>query len=92
MPQHFKLRYSGSRGWLIFWTIVFFPVALMLLLLRGGFEGSGGSHYVKYDGSVFWIGFWAIVFFPVAVLLLALNGLTFVKEDLAATPNPPQAS
>lgn len=82
MAQHFKLRYSGSKIWLIFWTIIFFPVALTLVAVQGRFESSDRSVYLKYDGSVFWLGFWALIFFPIALLLLALNGVTFVKEDL----------
>jgi hypothetical protein len=29
------LSYRGSYGWLIFWAIVFFPVAFVLLLING---------------------------------------------------------
>jgi len=30
-----SLSYRGSEGWLIFWSIVFFPVAIVLAALRG---------------------------------------------------------
>lgn len=29
------LAYKGSTGWLIFWIIIFFPVALVLLVING---------------------------------------------------------
>ena len=30
-----SLSYRGSYGWLFFWAILFFPVALLMLLLKG---------------------------------------------------------
>lgn len=32
---YYSLHYRGSQGWLIFWTIVLFPVAIILGALRG---------------------------------------------------------
>ena len=32
---YLALSYRGSYGWLIFWGILFFPIALLLLLLKG---------------------------------------------------------
>ncbi len=85
MAQHYRLRYTGSVVWLVIWAIVFFPIALVLLAVRGKFEGPEGTAYMKYDGSVFWLGFWTLFCFPVAIILVAVNGLTFVKEEAAST-------
>lgn len=29
-----RIRYSGSKGWLIFWVLIFWPVALVMFLLK----------------------------------------------------------
>ncbi|MFH1016580.1 MAG: hypothetical protein V1798_00180 [Pseudomonadota bacterium] len=92
MSHHFKLQYSGSKFWLIFWAIFLFPVAFVLLAMRGRFESPDRTVHVEYPGSVFWLAFWALVFFPVAVVLLVLNGITFVKEDLPTEPGPKPAA
>jgi hypothetical protein len=70
------LHYSGSKGWLIFWLIVIFPVGLMLLATSGEFEAGGNRYYLRYDGSRGWLCFWTLACFPVAVILLLLNGLS----------------
>ena len=31
----FYLRYRGSWGWLIFWAIFFFPIAILIMAIRG---------------------------------------------------------
>lgn len=33
--SRFSLKYHGSWGWLYFWGILFFPVALVLLVMKG---------------------------------------------------------
>jgi hypothetical protein len=82
-----RIEYDGSKGWLLFWGIVFFPVALVLLVTSGKFTLDQHVYYVRYDGSRFWLGFWVIFLFPVAFALLLLNGLTLVTED-RSTPVP----
>lgn len=31
----YRLEYNGSYGWLYFWAIIFFPVVILLLVLKG---------------------------------------------------------
>jgi hypothetical protein len=76
----FKLHYRGSLFWLIFWIIVFFPIAFVLLLTNSSVRIGGITYSIEYNGSQFWLGFWILVFFPVAFALLFVNGLT-VKEE-----------
>lgn len=33
--SRFYLHYHGSWGWLFFWGIVFFPIAVILFLIKG---------------------------------------------------------
>ena len=79
--SHFKLHYGGSVGWLIFWMIVFFPVALVLIATGARFEIDRKTYSIRYDGSRNWLCFWAIVFFPVVLLLGLLNGFSVVTEE-----------
>lgn len=72
----FKLNYQGSIFWLIFWLIVFFPIAFVLLLTDIGFELNRTSYHLQYNGSRGWLAFWVLVFFPVAFLLLFINGFS----------------
>lgn len=76
----FKIHYNGSLPWLIFWIIIFFPIALVLLLTAISFEMGDKTYSINYDGSRFWLGFWVLVFFPVAFVLLFLNGYTVVEK------------
>jgi hypothetical protein len=71
-----RLHYSGSKGWLIFWLLLVFPVGVMLLVTSGEFEVNGSRYYLRYAGSRGWLCFWTVLFFPAAVLLLILNGLS----------------
>ena len=79
--RSFKLEYHGSLFWLIFWVIVFFPVALVLLLTGFTLDLNDKKYTVQYGGSRFWLGFWVIFFFPIAFLLLFLKGLSLRSED-----------
>lgn len=71
-----KIQYQGSYFWLIFWLIVFFPIALVLLFTASSFDIGRASYNFQYDGSRFWLCFWFLIFFPVALLLLLLNGFS----------------
>lgn len=71
-----RLHYRYSIFWLVFWFIVCFPVALMLLLTGMTFPYNENVYVIHYNGSRFWLGFWTLVFFPIAFLLLFLNGLS----------------
>lgn len=79
---NFKLHYRGSIFWLIFWIIIFFPIALVLLLTNSGVAYKGLMHSIIYNGSQFWLGFWVLVFFPIAFVLLFVNGLTIKEEQV----------
>jgi hypothetical protein len=83
-----KVEYNGSIGWLIFWAIIFFPVALVLLATSGRFNLDGKTYFIKYDGSRNWLCFWVIVIFPVALLLLVLNGVALITDTNAGTNVP----
>lgn len=83
MVKHsIKLQYTGSKFWLIFWCIFFFPVALTLLLTGAIFEMKGKRYSFLYRGSRFWLCFWVVVCFPIALLLLFLNGFTLDETIL----------
>jgi hypothetical protein len=81
ISMKYQLHYEGSKFWLIFWMIVFFPVALVLLLISGRFAKDGKMYSISYGGSRFWICFWTLLFFPVGILLLFLNGFTLKLGD-----------
>lgn len=74
--SNFKLHYRGSLGWLIFWIIIFFPIAIILLLTASSFRVNNTTYNVQYDGSRGWLCFWVLVFFPVAFVLLFVNGIS----------------
>lgn len=81
-----RVHYKGSFFWLIFWFIVFFPIALTLLLTGSTFELYDTKYVAQYDGSRFWLCFWILVFFPVAFLLLFLNGFSVRVENIESEP------
>lgn len=74
--NHLRLRYAGSIFWLVFWLILFFPVAIALLFLNGTLEIDGKRYFMRYEGSRGWICFWIIAFLPVAIVLLLINGVS----------------
>jgi heme/copper-type cytochrome/quinol oxidase subunit 2 len=77
--SEYQVKYNGSIVWLIFWTIIFFPVAIMLFLTGAYFRSNDTLYTLHYPGSRFWLGFWIIVFFPIAILLLIAKGCTWTK-------------
>lgn len=79
--NHFKVHYGGSLFWLIFWMIVFFPIALVLFFTASSFDIGQKTYLLSYDGSRFWLGFWTLVFFPIAFILLFLNGFSIKISD-----------
>lgn len=76
-----KVNYRGSLFWLIFWIIVFFPIALALLFTACSFDVNETTYNFQYNGSRFWLGFWVLFFFPIAFLLLFLNGVSVTVND-----------
>lgn len=89
--NRFKLHYRGSIGWLIFWFIIFFPIAFVLLLTASSFQVNQVTYNMQYDGSRGWLCFWFVVFFPVAIVLLFVNGFSVTIDRPVDTPvNPPE--
>ncbi|MBA3958075.1 MAG: hypothetical protein H0X51_06755 [Parachlamydiaceae bacterium] len=78
-----KLNYRGSLAWLIFWLIIFFPIAFVLLLTDSSFELNNTVYNLSYDGSRVWLCFWVLIFFPIAFLLLFTNGVSVTTEQKA---------
>ncbi len=76
-----KVEFKGSKFWVIFWTLLFFPIAMILLLTQGQFSTESKTYSFSYEGSVFWLGFWTIFFFPIAFLLLFLNGFSMIEKS-----------
>lgn len=74
-----RLKYDGSLLWLIFWMIIFFPIALILLFIKSSFRMNETTYQFKYDGNPFWLMFWVVFFFPITFILLLLNGVGVVK-------------
>lgn len=83
--QKVKIHYSGSKAWLVFWFIVFFPVGIVLLATAMDFDLNGTHYAIRYDGSRGWLAFWTLAFFPVAIILGLLNGISVGTEDRALT-------
>ncbi len=80
--SRFKLTYRGSLVWLIFWFIIFFPIAFVLLLTSSSFNFHQKIYILQYDGSRFWLCFWVLFFFPVAFILIFLNGFSVSIQDI----------
>lgn len=74
--KRFKVEYHGSLPWLIFWIIVFFPIAITLFFTDVTFFINNTNYNLRYDGSRFWLCFWILVFFPVAFVLFFINGFS----------------
>lgn len=74
--QKLRIRYRESLFWLIFWIIIFFPIALVLFFTGSDFIKNDVTHHLRYDGSRFWLCFWVLVFFPIAFILFFLNGFS----------------
>ena len=69
-----RFNYEGSLGIIILWSILFFPVALILLLTWFSFDFEQKRLTLRYHGSRGWLCFWWVVLFPVAIFLLLTNG------------------
>jgi hypothetical protein len=78
--ETFRFKYPFSKFWLIFWIIIYFPFALVLLS-RLEMVSSTQVKFWKYKGNRFWLYFWALFFFPFAILLAIFKGV-FVKRPL----------
>lgn len=79
--NRFHLSYRGSLFWLIFWAILFFPIALVLLLTAVSFQAGKKTYHIDYEGSRFWLCFWVLFFFPIAIILLFVRGLSIKEKN-----------
>lgn len=79
--KEMKLHYRGSILLLIFWLIIFFPVAFVLLFTACSFDVNDKTYNFQYDGSRFWLAFWTLIFFPIAFILIFINGLSVTIDD-----------
>lgn len=70
-----------NKGWVIFLTLLFFPIGLFLLMLSTRIQIEGALYALKYRGSLGWLIFWIIVCFPIALILIILSG-----ADVEALP------
>jgi hypothetical protein len=82
MPQKktaYSLQYTGNIIILILCFLLFFPLALILLLKN--MQVLKGKTYLafSYRGSYGWLIFWTIVFFPIAIILLFAKGVDLVE-------------
>lgn len=82
--MNYRLRYEGSLVSLVICAVLFFPIALVLLLTNWSAEGSGQRTSCRYEGSTFWLGFWTLCFFPFAIFLIIHNGLTISHYQAGA--------
>lgn len=83
MSNSYQVQYSGSIPWLVFWAILYFPIAIMLFFTGAYFKCNQTVYHLRYLGSRFWLGFWTLLFFPVAILMLIAFGCSWdvVKEE-----------
>lgn len=77
----YKFNFTGSTGWLIFWMIFFFPIALVLFFTSSEFEIDNTNFAIHYNGSRSWLCFWLLFFFPIALYLLFTNGISVEKKE-----------
>ena len=76
-----SFKYRGSIFWLIFFLILFFPIAIILLIRNLARIKNDTTYYVEYSGSWKWVFFWGVLFFPIAFILLFFNGLSLIEEQ-----------
>ena len=74
-----SFQYTGNIVILILCFLLFFPVALVLMLKN--LRMLRGKKYAacSYRGSYGWLIFWTIFFFPIAIILLIINGIDMVE-------------
>lgn len=84
MPQikkSYPMEYTGNIIILILCFLLFFPIALILLLKNLRVMREGKYQSLSYRGSYGWLIFWTIVFFPIAIILLLVNGVDVVEWE-----------
>lgn len=73
------MEYTGNLIILILCLLIFFPLALILLLKNLRVLKDDKYQSLAYRGSYGWLIFWTIVFFPIAIILLLINGVDVVE-------------
>ncbi len=76
----YPFRYDGSLVWLVIFFIIFFPIALELLICNARIKKEDYYWGIHYKGSQFWFCFWTLVFFPIAIILGFVNGFEIIGE------------
>lgn len=78
----FGLKYNGNLIFLFLAFVLFFPIAILIMLKNGQYISSEKKTYhFAYSGSWSWLIFFTIFIFPLAIFLLATKG-KFIKENL----------
>ena len=84
MPQlkkSYPLQYTGNIIIFILCLLIFFPIALILLLKNLRVLKENKYQSLAYRGSYGWLIFWTIFFFPIAIILLLVNGVDVVEWE-----------
>lgn len=82
IQKSYPMVYKGNIIILVLCFIVFFPVALILLIKNLKILREDQYQSLYYRGSYGWLIFWTIVLFPIAIILLLINGMDVVEEDI----------
>lgn len=81
IQKSYPFQYTGNIAILIICAILFFPVALILLLKNLRVQRGNTYSFLSYRGSYGWLIFWTIFFFPIAIILLLINGMDLVERE-----------
>lgn len=79
--ERYGIHYLGSKFWLIFWILIFFPIAIVLFATKARAMSHGSETRFEYKGSKFWLYFWALFFFPITFFLFFFNGSIVKKRS-----------
>lgn len=81
IKHRYPFQYRGNLFWLIFFLILFFPIAIVLIIKNAGIIKNKKYLALSYRGRYGWLIFWSIFFFPIAIILVILKGVDIVEED-----------
>ena len=79
IKKSYPMEYTGNIIILILCLLIFFPIALILLLKNLRVLRDDKYQSLSYRGSYGWLIFWTIVFFPIAIILILVNGVDVVE-------------
>lgn len=82
IKKQYPLEYTGNIIILILCLVIFFPIALILVLKNLRVLREKKYQSLSYRGSYGWLIFWTIIFFPIAIILLLINGVDLVEWDV----------